>query len=259
VIVSDVIRGGLYRVHLDSVATSPESFALPGQRGIGGAVAATDGGIIATGRDVRHVAPRGDVIPLLQRSGDLTGFNDICASPEGGLLVGALRIVPAKGELTMPADIIHVAPDGSTSVWSSREMTWPNGIALTPDGSEVYVADFASGAIFKSSWAPGERARLEPWAVSPAGDADGLSVDLKGRVWVALGGGGGIGVYGPQGDLQAVVDLPASFVSSVCHAGPDGRTLVATTLDNTEDESLAGSVFAFAVDVPGAPRRLVRV
>ncbi len=196
---------------------------------------------------------------LLERSGDLTGFNDICALPAGGLLVGALRISPARGELTAPADIVHVASDGSTSVWSSREMTWPNGIAVTPDGSEIYVADFASGAILKSPWVAGERARLEPWAVSPSGDADGVSVDLEGRVWVALGGGGGIGVYGPEGDIQAIVDLPASFVSSVCHAGPDGRTLVATTLDNAQDESLAGSVFALRVDVPGATRGRARV
>jgi len=62
----------------------------------------------------------------------------------------------------------------------------------------------------------------------PDGAPDGLAVDADGDVWVALGPGGGIARFTPDGELRERHDVPgAEFVSSVAFAGEDDL-LVAT-------------------------------
>ena len=38
-------------------------------------------------------------------------------------------------------------------------------------------------------------------------------------MWIALGDGGGVARFTPDGELDAVVDLPADFVSSLSFSG----------------------------------------
>ncbi|MGL4176128.1 MAG: SMP-30/gluconolactonase/LRE family protein [Dermatophilaceae bacterium] len=254
VVVSDVIAGGLCRVSLAARDEPASPWALDGRRGVGGVAAHADGGLVVTGRTVMHLGPAGQERDLLDRGDGATGFNDVGPTPEGGLLTGALRIRPARGEMELPADLVHVDQDGQSRTWASRAMLWPNGIGFTPDGADVMVADFATGVVHRSPWRPGEPAELTPWLTTPTRAADGLSVDQWGRLWVALGAGGGVAVYAPDATLLRVVDVAARFVSSVCHAGVDRRTLVITTMHDAErGDDPNGAVLAVDVDVPGVP------
>jgi gluconolactonase len=75
-------------------------------------------------------------------------------------------------------------------------------------------------------------------------------MDAEGGVWVALGGGGGVGRFSPGGELEQVLDVPADFVSSLCFGGQDGRELFVTT---------TGTLFRARVDVAGLPLAAARV
>jgi sugar lactone lactonase YvrE len=81
-------------------------------------------------------------------------------------------------------------------------------------------------------------------AVTPSDEADGLAVDETGAIHVALGRGGGIGRYRPDGTLDGVLHVPGEFVSSLCFGGRDGRDLVVTCADR---------VLLTRADVPGLP------
>jgi sugar lactone lactonase YvrE len=63
-----------------------------------------------------------------------------------------------------------------------------------------------------------------------------------------------VGRFSAGGDLEEILDVPASFVSSLCFGGADGRDLFVTTADNTEDASKGGTLFRTRVDRAGLPR-----
>jgi sugar lactone lactonase YvrE len=222
VLYSDVTGGGVYRDG-DAVVLK--------RRGVGGLVLHRDGGVVVTGRTVQH----GDRV-LLARD-DLTGFNDLTTTPDGELLVGALRFHPFKGEEPVPGALLHLRAPGDAAVLDDAVL-WPNGIGLSPDGDRLYMSDYARAQVVTMGIDGVGRA---VFAESPCGSADGLAVDVEGGVWVALGDAGAVARFGPDGDLDAVVDIPADFVSSISFRGAD--VLI----------TAVGAVFRARSEVAGLP------
>jgi len=203
VLYSDVTGGGIYRDGEVVVAK---------RRGVGGLVPHRDGGVVVTGRTVQH----GDRV-LLARD-DLTGFNgfnDLTTTPDGELLVGALRFQPFKGEQPVPGALLHVRAPGEAAALDEAVL-WPNGIGLSPSGDRLYMSDYARGHVVTMGLDGGGRA---VFAELPRGSADGLAVDVEGGVWVALGDAGAVARFDAGGALDAVVDVPADFVSSISFRG----------------------------------------
>ena len=97
------------------------------------------------------------------------------------------------------------------------------------------------------------------FARMPKGNPDGLAVDETGGVWVALGSGGGIARFSPQGHLLSILDVPSPFVTSLCFGGADRRDLYVTTMENAEDPQRKGTIFRTRSDVPGLVAPLARV
>jgi sugar lactone lactonase YvrE len=196
---SDVTGGGVYR---------DGDVVVPMRRGVGGLVPHREGGVVVTGRTVQH----GERVLLA--SDDLTGFNDLTTTPEGELLVGALRFHPFKGEEPVPSALLHLRAPGVLD----DAVLWPNGIGLSPGGDRLYMCDYARAHVVTMGIDGGGRA---VFAESPRGSADGLAVDVEGGVWVALGDAGAVARFDSDGDLAAVVDIPADFVSSISFRGTD--------------------------------------
>src|SRR5471030_1282004 len=91
-------------------------------------------------------------------------------------------------------------------------------------------------------------------SLAPAdGTPDGLAVDNEGGVWVALYGGGAVRRYGPDGELDRVVAVPAKNVTACCFGGHDGRSLFVTTA------APEGSVFVTDAGVIGPDRKSTRL
>ena len=245
--VSDVIGGGLH--HLSAEGAVLEVLASD-RRGIGGAALDERGDLVVTGRDVVALQDC-QPVTLLPRIDGVTGYNDLGVTPDGHLVVGALTYRPLAGEPATPGRIYVIEPDGTARCWDDGSTRWPNGIATSPGGDWLYVADFASGVVLRSRW-PATSAALTAWAVSPSGQADGLAVDRSAGVWVALGVGAGVARFDEHGELDLVLEVPSTFVSSVCFR-LDAHELLITAADDTTDPTAGGCVFVAEVGEAGAP------
>lgn len=249
-VYSDVIGGGVW-------SCSPEGEVrelLPKRRGIGGIVAHADGGWVVSGRSVVHLRPNGEQRELLSGEG-VCGYNDLGATPQGGLLAGELRYRPLTGEPPVPGRLVELPPGGGPKPLSEA-VVWPNGIGVSPDAATVYVSDYSRGAVLAVR-ADGSECR--DFCRSPRGSCDGLAVDADGGVWVALGEGGAVARFDREGGLDALIELPAAFVSSISFGGQDMRDVLISTADNQRRPELGGTLLTARSAVAGLPIAPVEV
>ena len=103
----------------------------------------------------------------------------------------------------------------------------PNGIALSPDQSVLYVADYNANVVRAFAVAPdGSTSGRRDFAsvTSP----DGFAMDCLGNLYVASGGAAGtIQVFAPAGAKLGSIKVAASL-SNMAFGGPDGQTLYIT-------------------------------
>jgi gluconolactonase len=170
----------------------------------------------------------------------LNSPNDIAVAPDGavwftdptyGHLQG-FRPASATGDLVYRHD-----PATGETVPVADDLDKPNGIALSPDGRVLYVAD--SGAdhqphsfdvarphhVLAYDVLDGRRLtgrRL--FAVVTPGAPDGLKVDGAGRVYVSCHSG--VLVHSPDGELLEEIELPGAV--NFTFGGRDGRLLLIT-------------------------------
>jgi len=124
----------------------------------------------------------------------------------------------------------------------------------------VYHSDTARGHIVAHDLAPdGVASNRRVFATLDRGAPDGLAVDREGFVWVAAYGGGCVSRFAVDGSLDRHVEVPATGVTSLCFGGDDGRDLIVTTSDNSDDPSLKGCVFQTRSPVPGLPSPPARI
>ncbi len=250
-VYSDVIAGGLW-----ACSRAGEVRELLGKRrGIGGALAHCEGGWVVSGRSVLLVEGGGGQRELLSAEG-VCGYNDLGATPEGGLLAGALHYRPLAGEPPRPGALVELTPAGERRVLSEA-LQWPNGIACSRDGRVVYVSDYARGVVLAVPRGAGGEA--SEFARSPSGSADGLALDCEGGLWVALGEGAAVARFHPDGSLHERMALPARFVSSISFGGEDMRDVLITTADNELHPELGGTLLLARSEIAGEPVAALRV
>jgi sugar lactone lactonase YvrE len=241
-VYSDVIAGGVWGCSTAGVVRE----ILPKRRGIGGILAHADGGWVISGRSVIHLQPDGEQRELLSGEG-VCGYNDLGATPNGELLAGVLRYRPLSGEDPRPGQLLRLDQQGAVEVLT-EDVVWPNGIGVSPDAGTIYISDYAQRAVLAVSSRDGH---TRTFCRSPRGSADGLAVDCDGGVWVALGEGGGVARFHPNGQLDEVTTLPASFVSSLSFGGADMRDVLITTADNDVQPELGGTLLRARSEVAG--------
>lgn len=112
-----------------------------------------------------------------------------------------------------------------------RDLTRPNGVALSPDEKTLYVAnsDPARKVVMRYDVAPDGRVSngrvfVDLTAETAAGLPDGLKVDERGNVYTT--GPGGVWVLAPDGTRLGVIATPETPAN--CGWGDDGKTLYIT-------------------------------
>lgn len=250
-VYSDALAGGLW----EYTRSGELRELLPKRRGIGGALAHAQGGWVVSGRSVLHVASDGGQREILSDE-EVCGYNDLGSTPEGGLLAGALRYRPLSGEAPRPGALVELTPAGERRVLSEA-LTWPNGIACTPDGRTVYVSDYARAVVLIV--VRGGDGGASDFASAPSGSTDGLALDYEGGVWVALGGAGSVARFHADGSLDEVISLPAGFVSSLSFGGADMCDVLISTADNERQPELGGTLLLARSEVAGEPVPALRV
>ena len=135
---------------------------------------------------------------------------------------------------TASGRLYYAAADGSAIVRVASDLTWPNGVGLSPDGASVYVAETPSGRVWRFTIA-------RPGVVADGGQQllchldgaqfDSLAVDSEGNVCVATLTANGVTAIGPDGRVVAEVRVPIKdpFVTNICFGGDDLRTAYITS------------------------------
>jgi gluconolactonase len=166
----------------------------------------------------------GDELPLARPS-------DICVDAEGGFYVTDGFSV--RGRSRSITGVLYGTPDGRL-----REIVYPlelpNGVALSPNGAKLYVAETRTRRIWEFEvLAPGRLGTARGLATVPSGGpmnfggADGLCVAPDGTIIVATVGTGGVTAISPDGRLLGaiVADDPMTTNTAL---SPDGRSLFMT-------------------------------
>jgi gluconolactonase len=115
-----------------------------------------------------------------------------------------------------PSDTVHL---------ESQDMTAPNGIALSPDGSVLYVDDSEDNYLRRYDIASDGSSSNPTKLADTSATPDGMGVDLQGDLFVSTSAG--IEVYLPDGTLHgtiAVAEQPANCT----FGGSDHKTLYIT-------------------------------
>ena len=222
--------------------------ALRPRRG-GGAVIAVERGFLLEDRD-------GTLTPLDPVwSGPGVRMNEGGCDPDGRFWCGSMAYDQSPGA----AALYRLDPDGSVRP-VLEGVTVSNGLDWSPDGALAYYDDTATHRTDVFDYAPdtGLSGRRPFVRFGDDESPDGLTVDAEGGVWVALYGGAAVRRYGPDGRLEAVVEVPVAKVTACTFGGPDLDELFITTsregLQPGEDP-LAGSLFSVRPGVRGLPVR----
>jgi gluconolactonase len=123
--------------------------------------------------------------------------------------------------------VIRIAPDGGLTVERRGGTTEaPNGVALSPDESRLYVSNSGNvpGLVWIFDVAPDGSLSKARTFVTVVG-ADGMAVDDAGNLFVASSIG--IQVFAPDGAQFGWIAVPQT-PSNCAFGGADGRTLYIT-------------------------------
>ena len=115
----------------------------------------------------------------------------------------------------------------------------PNGAALSPDGTKLYVSFTIPGRIdsYPVNAATGALTNVATPVITAAqlSDApDGIAVDVGGNIWVAEANAtpgvsdGRVEVYSPAGKRWGQIAFPGQRPTGVAFGGPKNETLFVT-------------------------------
>jgi gluconolactonase len=159
--------------------------------------------------------------------------NDLVVAHDGNVYV---TNPPDGRDPTAPSRVWLVRPGGSKQVVDSG-LRYANGIALSPDQRELYVDDHRSRWVYRYRVQPdgtlADKQRFCALYVPETADdssADGMKVDVEGRLYVATRTGL-LQICDRQGQVVAIIPTPNRRISNVVFGGPRFDILFATAGD----------------------------
>lgn len=109
----------------------------------------------------------------------------------------------------------------------------PNGMAFSPDGRTMYVAEMFAHRILGYDYDPasGRASKRRVFAEIPETDGmpDGVIVDAEGFIWNAHWAGWRLTRYAPDGRVDRVIKLPFATATCPGFGGPGLEDLYITT------------------------------
>ncbi|MSQ33568.1 MAG: hypothetical protein EXR60_04020 [Dehalococcoidia bacterium] len=193
----------------------------------------------------------GGLIEAANLSASTTGLcNDMVVDVRGRAYIGATGFDMWKGEPFKPAAVVTATQDGKTRIVTT-DLHFPNGMAITPDGRTLIVAESRGGRLTAFAIAPdGALSDQRVWA-QLEGAPDGICLDSEGCVWVALAqqpGGGYIRVA-RGGAVKERIDVADRRAIACMLGGPQRKTLFMLEAFQTTPDSVRGNSRITTVDV----------
>ncbi|MCU1413085.1 MAG: hypothetical protein JWN80_425 [Microbacteriaceae bacterium] len=253
----DVERGEVFVGRLDGgLVIETHRFDFEGK--VGAVVDGDDGSLLVAVNDrlvvidpdgMRRDGPR-----ILE--GTALRANDGGVDPAGRFLIGTYHYDERPGKDTLQ----RLEYDGSLTLLDD-DLSISNGLAWSPDGTLFYSTDTANQTIWVRDYDPmsgGYGARRRHLTIE-SGYPDGLTIDSRGYLWIAIWAGFEVRSFAPEGTPADTVSVPVPDVSSVAFVGDDLDRLLITTssrdLDAAGRERYpdAGALFLANVGVTGQP------
>jgi sugar lactone lactonase YvrE len=229
---------------------------------VGAAVPGTDGSLLVAAHNrLVVIAADGSRIdgPLIVADGVDSRSNDGAVDPAGRFLIGTLALDGREGQ----ESLCRWERDGSLTTIDS-DLTLSNGLAWSPDRTLMYSTDTVPGIIWVRDYdaVSGVCGVRRQFVHIDHGYPDGICVDARGHLWVAIWGAGEVRSFDPQGVAGNTVTVPVPHVSNVAFVGDDLDWLLITTASRDlgpaelAEYPGAGCLFLANVGVTGIPTTL---
>ena len=142
-------------------------------------VSPADGGVLLRREPDGTLVPHADLSAITR-----TGWNDIVADGQGRAYVNSIGFDFPEGEFR-PGLVALVDTDGSARV-VAEGLAFPNGMAISPDGSTLVVAESYGEKLTAYPIADdGALGDSRTWAATPGDHPDGICFDASGALWYA--------------------------------------------------------------------------
>jgi sugar lactone lactonase YvrE len=181
-------------------------------------------------------------------------WNDIVADDRGNAYVNSIGFDFPGGEFA-PGLVVLVTPDGSVSQVAGG-LAFPNGMAITPDGGTLIVAESYASRLTACDISPGGGlGNRRVWADTPGDHPDGICLDAEGAVWYADVGNQHCVRVREGGAVLATAELDRGAFACALSRGADPRLfVVGQNYGGPEPGQPSGQVVAFPAPAPGAGR-----
>lgn len=199
----------------------------------------------ATSRVVRERGGDVEILASHWQGKELNSPNDIVVHSNGTIYFTDPKFgrmdtptgLPRKAELDF-CGVYQITPDGTLKLLSA-DFDMPNGLCLSLDEKELFVADTPQQHVRRFRIDGETLSGGEIFCTSPA--PDGLKIDSAGYLYA--GGPRGVGVYHPDGTWLGCFSTP-EFCANFTWGGDDLRTLFMTA---------STCLYSIPVKVPGLP------
>jgi gluconolactonase len=183
-----------------------------------------DGRLFVADKNLGIVAydPEADATTVVMnsyRAERLRGTNDLVFDADGGLYFTE----PYGSSAIHPTGRLFYVPHGEDAapVVVADTLAFPNGVALSPDGRNVYVGEYAKKRLLSlpAVGSPDifDVAYVVAHTVGGIGP-DGIAFDADGNLYAAVFQGKGVAVFAPDGRPLGTLELPdeaGTFVTNL--------------------------------------------
>jgi D-xylonolactonase len=253
----DIPTGTIYRFSTGS--NDMECF--PTGQVIGGYTIQEDGSLLLFGaKGSIRAWHEGHITSVLEQipGENETRFNDVIATPEGGIFCGTLSSKDHTGSL------YYLTPYGEV-VPVLRNVLCSNGMGFDLHRNLFYHTDSDRREISRFDYlGDGKIANRRCFAQieENEGVPDGMTVDAEGSIWSTHWKGNCLTCYDLDGNDVLKIAFPALRVTSVTFGGKDYSELYVTTAggDQKQNEGWgAGAIFLLRPGVSGVPEFVSRI
>lgn len=196
----------------------------------------------------------GTITELYNQCGEqrLSAPNDLVFDKHGGFYFTDLgKRYPTYRE---HGGVYYAKADGSMIQRVIYPLLTPNGIGLSPDGKQLYVADTETARLYVYDIEEPGKVALLPFPAPYGGKVliglpgyqrfDSLAVDSEGNICIATLGSGVLTVVSPAGELREQLEFDETYPTNICFGGPENRTAYVTL-------SETGRLVSFPWPCPG--------
>lgn len=196
-------------------------------------------------RRVTRTEADGQIVPLadLYQEMKLNSPNDNISRSDGTLYFSDPSYgIPAGQSSELGYRGLFRLDTSGTLHLEDSDFSQPNGVALSPDESVLYVSDSQAGFVRRYDVAAdGSLSGAAPFVADTGGGGDGMAMDDEGNLYVTKVGG--ILVVRPDGTPWGEFALPAN-PTNCSFGGADRKTLYITTFP---------ALYRVELGVPGLP------